>query len=180
NPRNTTILRNAAWFLAHHDGLLSESLVRQAQSVDPNNPEWGWMLGHVCALNLRSAPVEQRRELAGKPLAELQSSMMRVREGTQQLPILLFLPKAAFAAGEFGKARDFATKLLDKIEQGGYFKSFGDGVHSANLVLGRLALRDGQLDKAKEHLLAAGKTAGTPVLNPFGPDMTLPTELLEL
>ena len=37
----------------------------------------------------------------------------------------------------------------------------------------------GDIERAKEHLLAAGNTSGSPQLNSFGPNMTLAKELLE-
>jgi hypothetical protein len=47
------------------------------------------------------------------------------------------------------------------------------------LVLGRLALRSGDREQAKRHLLEAGKTTGSPTLCSFGPNMMLAKELLE-
>jgi hypothetical protein len=46
-------------------------------------------------------------------------------------------------------------------------------VHHANLILGHLRLREGNLDAAEDHLLAAGRTTGSPALNSFGPNMSL-------
>jgi hypothetical protein len=46
-------------------------------------------------------------------------------------------------------------------------------------VLGRIALEEGRVEEAKRHLLAAGKSNGSPVLGSFGPSMTLAKELRE-
>jgi hypothetical protein len=48
-----------------------------------------------------------------------------------------------------------------------------------HIVLGQPALDAGEIGKAKEHLLAAGRVEGSPALRSFGPDMILAKELLE-
>jgi hypothetical protein len=47
------------------------------------------------------------------------------------------------------------------------------------MVLGLLALRSDDVPTAREELLKAGKTPGSPQLNSFGPNMTLASELLQ-
>jgi hypothetical protein len=48
------------------------------------------------------------------------------------------------------------------------------------MVLGQVALRDGDKAAARAHLLASGKTKGSPQLNSFGPNMSLAKDLLEV
>ena len=48
-----------------------------------------------------------------------------------------------------------------------------------NTVLGQVALREGNIQKAKFHLIESGKTPGSPQLNSFGPSFVLARELLE-
>lgn len=55
--------------------------------------------------------------------------------------------------------------------------NYGNAVHKANLALGRLALRENDTVRAKEFLLKAGETPGSPQLNSFGPNMLLAKEL---
>jgi hypothetical protein len=57
--------------------------------------------------------------------------------------------------------------------------NYGNAIHKGNLLLGRLALRVGDLVSASEYLLKAGETRGSPQLNSFGPNMTLAKELIE-
>jgi hypothetical protein len=42
-----------------------------------------------------------------------------------------------------------------------------------------IALRAGDVETARRHLIESGKTPGSPQLNSFGPNMSLAKELLE-
>lgn len=57
--------------------------------------------------------------------------------------------------------------------------NYGNAIHKANLALGRVALRENDLDGATRFLLRAGATPGSPQLNTFGPNMLLAKELFE-
>lgn len=56
--------------------------------------------------------------------------------------------------------------------------NYGNAVHYGNLALGRSALLNGDVVEARQRLLAAGRTPGSPQLGDQGPDMTLAQELL--
>lgn len=95
----------------------------------------------------------------------------------------LALGRAAKSDLVFGKvedARNYATELLSLDEK---FKgeSWRDGsaVYDANLVLGRIAAQEGRTDEARQYLLEAGKSTGSPVLMSFGPSMSLARDLLQ-
>jgi hypothetical protein len=86
---------------------------------------------------------------------------------------------AAFSAGYIEKAKFYAKDLLAIAPDWKENWNYGNAIHNANLVLGRIALRSNDMDEAKGYLLEAGRTPGSPQLNSFGPDMTLAKELLE-
>ena len=86
------------------------------------------------------------------------------------------LGKTAFEANQIDKARQYAETML-KITHRGW--AFGDRIHHGNLILGRIALREGNVEEAKNRLIAAGTTPGSPQLDSFGPNMVLAKELLE-
>lgn len=87
--------------------------------------------------------------------------------------------EAAFEAGEFVKARKYAVELLQLslLFQDNW--NYGNAVHYAHIALGRVALSEGDLVKAKSYLFDAGRTPGSPQLKTAGPDMTLARELLK-
>lgn len=56
--------------------------------------------------------------------------------------------------------------------------NYGNAVQDGNLVLGRIAVKEGRITQAKEHLIAAGNSPGSPQMNSFGPDLSLAKDLL--
>jgi hypothetical protein len=98
--------------------------------------------------------------------------------------------QAALEAGQNEKAENYAREALQLVEtfrrpvtilpDGSRVSRDGAAVFQANLVLGRLALLEGDVEAAKQYLLLAGKTGGSPVLDTFGPNMSLARELLKV
>jgi hypothetical protein len=86
---------------------------------------------------------------------------------------------AAFNAGEYEKAIEISRELLVEAENWKKDWNYGNAIHAANLVQGRVALRRGEIDDAKKFLLAAGKASGSPTLISFGPDMLFAKEMLK-
>ena len=119
-----------------------------------------------------------RSEAAAKSLKQLETALSSTTEA-ERFYLLTDLAKAAVEAGDVQKAREYATELLDRAARRKNNWHYGNAVHDGNVVLGRVALRSGDLEKAKEHLLTAGRTPGSPQLNSFGPNMTLAKELLQ-
>ena len=85
----------------------------------------------------------------------------------------------AFYLNKDTEARAYAEELQKLAPQFKGDWNYGNAIHDSNIVLGRLALKEGRTDEAKSRLLAAARTPGSPQLNSFGPDMTLAQELLK-
>jgi hypothetical protein len=82
--------------------------------------------------------------------------------------------------GSSAAARRYADELLLLAPRFRTNWNYGNAIHDGNLVLGRLAVKAENRASAKQHLLLAGGTPGSPQLNTFGPNMSLAKDLLVL
>ncbi len=94
----------------------------------------------------------------------------------------LMLPKVAKTSVEiknYSKAKKYADELLILAKEFSNDLDYGDAIHDANIVLGVVALENNQLEDAKQFLLKAGDTKGSPQLSTYGPNMMLAKALLK-
>ncbi len=179
HPTNTTLIGKAADYCLLSDKATTEKLLLQAQALEPKSSVWPSKLGQLYRLNGPHPSAEVIQQSAKKALAEYEAASMLANK-TAQPNTSPDLAKTAFDAGEYDKARQYADALLvrSQSKQPTGF-DLSDDVHAANLVLGRLALHDGDTAGAEAHLLAMGRVSGSPVLSSFGPNMQLAQDLLE-
>jgi hypothetical protein len=87
--------------------------------------------------------------------------------------------KQSFVVGRTEDARKYATELLAQLPKFQGDWNYGNAVQDGNLVLGRIAVKEGKIDDAKRRLLEAGKSPGSPQMDSFGPNVSLAKDLLE-
>jgi len=176
SPDNLKILGNAAAFVQMQDRKLAEELLLKGQTLDSRNPHWPSSLGRLYSLGLISLPAGLDRKAAAEKAYRHFEKAFDLSAPMQQDALLSDLAKTALAAGLNDDARAAAEKMLKDNEDGW---NQGNRTHHGNLILGRIALAEGNVAEAKSRLLLAGQTSGSPQLNSFGPNMTLAKELLE-
>jgi hypothetical protein len=129
------------------------------------------------------AAKERLKEEAPDPKAEALAALERtyeLTEGKTEKQLLLpELCRTAFEAGEYDKAESYANQALEAVDDLREDDVHGDALHYGHSILGRIAMMNGQVTRAKQHLIEAGKTPGSPALESFGPSMSLAKELLE-
>ena len=118
-----------------------------------------------------------------------QSSKDRLERATARLaaastPELKFYAlgdaaKESFNAGKTEDAKKYAEELLALLPEFQSNREYGRAVHDANIVLGRIAVRESRLEDAKRYLMEAGQTPGTPEMMSYGPNMSLAKDLLQ-
>jgi hypothetical protein len=87
--------------------------------------------------------------------------------------------KASFEMCKRDEARQYAAEALKLADRFPDDWNYGNAIHDGHMVLGRVALGNGDVESANRELLLAGKTPGSPQLNSFGPNMSLAKDLLE-
>ncbi len=80
--------------------------------------------------------------------------------------------------GRLKAAAAKASELLTLAEEFPKDWFYGNAIHHGHLLLGRIALAQGDAATAANELLAAGKTPGSPQLDSFGPNCQLALDLL--
>ncbi len=174
-PKNLKILKHAAAYFNLHDRELAVEYLEKAAALDPDNPEWHEELGQNYLLKMNTNSMKEQTSAAQKAFEEFQKAHdLSTPQGRELLYIEL--AKSAYSAEKFDKAKEYAEKCLTVGDDDW---NAGNLIHHGNLILGRIALRDGDIEKAKSRLLDAGRTKGSPQLDSFGPNMALAKELLE-
>lgn len=176
SPENLKTLRNAASFFLLSERQLSEELLLKGKKLDASDPYWPGSLGRLYSLELMSMQQGAERQATAKKAFEQFELAYKSSEAIEQDSLLTSMAKSALEAGLTDEAKKIAGQMLESDATGW---NRGNRIHHANIILGRIALAQGDMDEAKSRLLLAGKTSGSPQLNSFGPNMTLAKELLE-
>lgn len=173
HPDDAKILGNAAAFFLLSDKDLAEDFLKRAQKAEPENTKWPDNLGHLYLL-------DDSKEAAVKALIELEKAQAVDVSEKKKFYRLDKLSKAALQADELEKATRYAKEALGAAERFPKDWNHGNAIHHGNNILGLIALRQGDMKLAVDHLLKSGKTPGSPQLNSFGPSMLLAERLLEM
>ena len=160
---------------------LAETLLKRALDLQPNQPGINQNLARIYELRAMSVtdPAEKHR-LARARFEQLSQAAEATPPNTA---LLIALATAALDSGNLPRAETAAKQLVDllpKVQADPQQHGMADYVaHHTYLILGRVALRQGNLDAAKADLLESGRVSGGGTLSSFGPNMTLAKELLE-
>lgn len=159
---------------------LAEKLLLKAHSMAPDNSIWALSLRDFFKLLYITADSQQKKEhRSKKSLAFMEKALAHVSTPKVRKYFLIDIAKTAFNAGAFSKAEIYAKELLALAKSHSEDPSYGDAVHDGNMVLGRLALRQNDVEQAKTYLLKSGRITDGGTLSSFGTNVSLAKELLE-
>jgi hypothetical protein len=98
--------------------------------------------------------------------------------GSPRAGVLAHAAQCGLWAQDDTKAAAYASELLAGVG-GPAARADGNAIHDGHRILGHVALNAADVEGAKRHLLESAKTPGSPVLNSFGPELTLANDLLK-
>jgi hypothetical protein len=176
---NLTVLSNAADFFVLPDKALAEKLLKQGAAADPTDAQWPRRLGELYLLSVTHAAGETRRSLAALAYAQFEQAFKLTKHDSEKGSLSIVLAKSAFEAGDVEQSRKWTVELLSQAAADKKDWNYGNAIHQGHILLGRIALLSGNQVEARQQLLEAGETPGSPQLDSFGPNMTLAKELLE-
>ena len=86
--------------------------------------------------------------------------------------------KESLVLGKIEDAQKYAQELMTLLPkfQGNW--NYGNAVQDANLVLGRIAVREGRIDEAKRFLIEAGKSPGSPQMDATAATAITPAQMV--
>ncbi len=157
SPENLLLKANAAEMFQFGDSELSIKILKDAEELDPENGEWARKIGYVHGLGkagLSRAKMIEKARLS----FEAYERSMPLLPLTKKQAVISHLVDLAYTIGDKTSARQYAAELLEGDQGTDRTRpSFGLGGHShvAETVLGLLALDEGDVSSAKNHLIAS-------------------------
>jgi thiol-disulfide isomerase/thioredoxin len=150
---------------------VAEKLLKQTLAMEPRNPRWTSSLSSLYSYQATREPDKKQK------VALLQKAVDSADEVSRLSP-LESLASTKFEVGDYASAAATARDLLSLAAKYTENWAYGNAVHRGNILLGRIALHDGDQAEAARRLLVAGGIKGSPQLISFGPDWQLASELL--
>jgi hypothetical protein len=184
-PNFSTTPQPRMWFSRPKYIELAEELAARAVSLEPNNPYFLWPLLQVLSVEVDTAGKPDQKLVAERKVYGLFQHFNDVAVDPGYRTLLLpVLANLALDVKDDEAAKTYATQALDLASQEGDRTIQGtavgpEAIHNANDVLGRVALRSGNLQGAKEYLLRAAATPGGGTMSIVGPRMLLAQALLD-
>ena len=179
HPGNANVLVNAARFMGFEEQDEAFELASKAYAADPKNLQAVRFLAYLYERKMEYGKSELKTQMASQALQFREREFDATPKKTDSFlcDLLNRLAVDAFEADDNVVAQKYAEELLQHVPQQGQYDC--GTLHYGNLILGRIALKNGNIGEAKSRLLEAGRIAGSASLDSFGPNMMLAKELLE-
>jgi hypothetical protein len=162
------VLKNAEKFFFGKDPLRAEQIIHRLAESEPSNPEWPKELASL--YRMVGVPGFETNNSAERALEAYKRVLSVTRDPAAREGLAGEMADAEFKSGDFDAASELAQLHLKSSDR--------SAVHRANILLGRISLRWGDLIGAKQFLLDSSKPEAAAYVRLFSPSMVLAKELL--
>ncbi len=164
SPADIRIRTNAFEFIKLYDRTLAASIIREAETLDPDNYELPLMVQKMYASAPADTVIEPEPQRLERLRNELNSGKIALSvlkkersddRNSKRRYLLQDLADTAFELKDYDGAKALATELILDFGQSANESGYDNATHLGNIILGRVALRQNDVAKAKEYLLIA-------------------------
>jgi tetratricopeptide (TPR) repeat protein len=168
-PDDLAVLKNAEKFFFGKDPAEADLLIHRISERDPNNREWPDELAHLYLMF--GIPGEKFENHAARALEEYKRVLELTKNPAARQSLPGEMADAEFKIGDFPAAAELAKIYLTSSDR--------PAVQRANTILGRVALRSGDMIHAKQYLLDSADARAARDIAFSGPTLILAKELIE-
>jgi hypothetical protein len=165
NPTNSRIRLNAVEFVRSEEPDQAEKLLFEGRRIDTEDYEFPLILCELLNSKIEKFATTEKAGNSAETLTKAFETgeaalglLKRERSSerdSKRRKLLQLLAKIAFDLEKFDRARSFATELILDFGQDAKAADYDEATHIGNIILGRIALSEGNTAKAKEFLLIA-------------------------
>jgi len=163
------VLRSAEKFFFGKDPAEAERLIYCLSEKEPNNSQWGNELAQLYRMS--GVPGQVFPNPADRALYAYNRVLELLHGPAEREALAGDMAGAAFKIGDFDGAAALAKIYLQSRDR--------NATQKANTILGRAALRSGNMSASKQYLLDSSGPAAARDIATYGPMMALARELLE-
>jgi tetratricopeptide (TPR) repeat protein len=166
---DVAVLKNAEKFFFAKDPAVADRLIHRIYEKEPTNREWANELAHLYRMfGIPGTHIDDPSERAAEAYKRV---LALTRTPAARETLAGDMAEAAFKVGDFTAAAEYAKIYLHGKDR--------TAPQRANTILGRVALRSGDLTSAKQYLLDSSGPESGKEMSLSGPTMVLAKELLE-
>lgn len=175
---------NAADFFDSMEWQTAEKILLDGERLDPESYEFPLELAEIYRRQRKKSetPEEKSKFLArsfaaGERALVLLKRARSAERDSNRAELLPALVQEAFELEKLELAKTLATELVLEFGSTTAQRRFDTAAHTANIIFGRIALREGDLAKAKEYLLISIRAPLRDEASNLVPDLKLAQEL---
>ena len=163
------VLKSAEKFFFGKDPAEAERLIYCISEKEPNNSQWANELAQLYRMS--GVPGQVFPNSTDRALYAYNHVIELLRSPAERQALAGDMAGAAFKIGDFDGAAALAKIYLQSTDR--------NSTQKANTILGRVALRSGDVAASKQYLLDSTGSAAARDIGTYGPMMALARELFE-